>query len=88
MNKEEEAGEFKDFTTPGKEDEKEYKNRVIFLRKSKAGKHLYAFDNDNAFGDAKEGSIVMNIAEVKALLAEQLDFIKVSVLPKKTEEED
>lgn len=82
----EEKGEFKDFTDGTKENgEKQYKNKVIFLRKSKAGNHLYAFDNDGAFAGAVEGSIVMNIAEVRGLLSGNLDFIKVSILPKKEE---
>jgi hypothetical protein len=82
---EEEEGEFKDFTDGNKEEGKQYKNRVVFLRMSKAGKHLYAFDNDGAFAGAIEGSIVMNIAEVRGLISGNLDFIKVSILPKKEE---
>jgi hypothetical protein len=35
-------------------EEKKYKNKVVFLRKSKKGKHLYAFDNDGAFATADE----------------------------------
>jgi hypothetical protein len=85
MKKEEEKvveGEFKDFTNKEGE-EKQYKNKVIFLRKSVAGDHLYAFDNDGAFAEAIEGSIIMNIAEVKGLLTGNFDFIKVSIMPKK-----
>ena len=63
----------------------EYKNKVVFLRKSKKGEHLYAFDYNGAFADAKEGSIIMNITEVEALIAGKFESIKVSVMPK-TEE--
>jgi len=68
--------------------EEKYKNKVVFLRKSVAGNHLYAFDNDGAFADAKEGSIVMNISELKGLLTGNLDFIKISIIPKKMQEND
>jgi phage gp36-like protein len=75
-------GEFKDSTNKEAE-EKQYKNKVVFLRKSIVGNHLYAFDNDGAFAEAIEGSIIMNIAEVKGLLTGNFDFIKVSIMPKK-----
>jgi hypothetical protein len=68
-----------------KEEKIEYKNKVVFLRKSKAGEHLYAFDYNGAFADAKEGSIIMNISDVKALIAGKWDKIKVSIMPKKDE---
>lgn len=60
----------------------DYKNSVVFLRKSKKGEHLYAFDNDGAFAKAKEGSILLNISEVEALIAGKFESIKVSVMPK------
>lgn len=66
-----------------KEEKKQYKNKVVFLRKSVAGNHLYAFDNDGAFAEAIEGSIVMNIAEVNGLLIGNLDFIKISIMPRR-----
>ena len=83
MIKEKEKGEFKDFTDGKK---KEYKNKVVFLRKSKKGEHLYAFDNDGAFSRAIEGSIVMNISEVKALIAGKFESVKVSIMEKGSEE--
>lgn len=73
-------GEFKDFTD---EEKKQYKNKVVFMRKSIAGDHLYAFDNEGAFAEAIEGSIIMNISEVQKLIEGKLDFIKISIMPKK-----
>lgn len=63
----------------------EYKNKVVFLRKSKKGEHLYAFDYNGAFASAIEGSLVLNISEVEALIAGRFDSVKVSVMPKKEE---
>ena len=57
---------------------KEYKNKVIWLHKSKAGNHLYAFANEGVFHNAK--SILMNISEVTALIAGDVDGIKISVM--------
>jgi hypothetical protein len=67
------------------EEEKEYKNKVVFLRKSRAGEHLYAFDYNGAFASAVEGSIIMNISEIEALIEGKFDSIKVSIMPKKDE---
>jgi len=64
----------------------EYKNKVVFLRKSKKGEHLYAFDYNGAFASAVEGSIILNVSEVEALIAGKFDSIKVSLMPKKEEE--
>jgi len=73
-----------EYTEP--ETEKVYKNKVVFLRKSIAGNHLYAFDYNDAFAEAKEGSIIMNISDVEALIAGKYDSIKVSIMPKKGNE--
>ena len=71
-----------------KQEEKEkraYKVPVLFLRKSKAGKHLYAFNRvdeegkDVLGGDV--GSILINISEVQDLLDGKALWVKVSVLP-------
>jgi hypothetical protein len=61
-------------------EEKKYKNKVVFLHKSKKGEHLYAFDNKGAL--AKAESILMNISDVKALIEGKYDSIKVSILEK------
>jgi hypothetical protein len=68
-------------------EEKKYKNKVVFLRKSKKGEHLYAFDYNDAFKEAIEGSILMNISDVEALIAGKYESIKISIMPKKEEEE-
>ena len=65
---------------------KEYKNKAVFLRKSKKGERLYAFDNDGAFAKAIEGSIIMNISEVEALIAGKFESVKVSIMEKSSEE--
>ena len=63
----------------------EYVNKVVFLRKSKKGEHLYVFDNDGAFAAAKEGSLLMNVSDVKNLIDDKFESIKVSVMPRKEE---
>ena len=60
----------------------EYQNAVVFLRKSKKGEHLYAFDNDGAFAKAKDGSLIMNVSDVTNLIEGKFESIKVSVMPK------
>jgi len=65
---------------------KEYKNKVIWLHKSKAGNHLYAFGNEGVFHNVK--SILMNISEVEALIKGDVDGIKISIMEDKEEEED
>jgi hypothetical protein len=76
----EEKGGFRDFTDGSSDEKKGYKNKVVFLRKSKKGKHLYAFDNGGAF--AKVETILMNISEVEALIAGECECIKVSIMEK------
>lgn len=84
--KQEEKGVFKDFTFPGGVKMSEYKNKVVFLRKSKKGEHLYAFDNDGAFATAVGGSVIMNIPEVEALIRGDYKSIKVSIMEEKKDE--
>ena len=64
----------------------EYKNKVVFLRKSKKGAHLYAFNRDEALGGGIE-SILMDISEVVRLIEGTTEWIKVSVMEVKEEEE-
>ena len=71
----------------GKE-EKQYKNKVVFLHKSRAGEHLYAFDNNGAFEKAIEGSIIVNISDIEALLSGKFQSAKVSIMPKDTKKEN
>jgi len=65
---------------------KEYKNKVIWLHKSKAGNHLYAFANEGVFHNAK--SILMNVSEVEDLLKGDINGIKISIMENKEEEND
>ena len=62
------------------EEEKEYKNKVIFLRRSKKGAHLYAFNYEGALG-GDVGSLIMDVSEVKKLLTGSTEWIKVGVIP-------
>lgn len=74
------------------EERKGYKVPVIYLRKSKAGEHLYAFNvsakdaNGNALADkmvlgGNIGSLIVNVSDVEKVVAGKMDWAKVSVLP-------
>ena len=82
----EEKGEFRDFTNSEKSTAKEYKNKVIWLHRSKAGNHLYAFVNEGVFHNVR--SLLMNISEVEALLKGNVDDIKISIMEDNGEEEN
>jgi hypothetical protein len=56
------------------------------LRKSKAGKHLFAFERDGVLGKGVD-SLVLNVSDVKQLLNGETDWIKVSAMSKKEEED-
>lgn len=68
-------------------EEKTYKQPVLFLRKSKAGKHLYAFNREEegefVLGGGI-GSILMDVSEVERLIAGSTEWIKVGVIPGET----
>ena len=73
------------------EEEIEYKNKVVFLRKSRAGKHLFVFDSREDL--ISGGTLIMNVSDVEKLIGGGTDWIKVSVLPPesaadKTEKEE
>lgn len=61
-------------------EEKAYKNPVLFLRKSKAGKHLYAFNYEGALG-GDVGSLIMDVSEIERLLEGSTAWIKIGVIP-------
>jgi hypothetical protein len=67
----------------GSMEEVKYKNKVLFLRKSKAGAHLYAFNYEGALG-GDVGSLIMDVSEVERLLEGSTEWIKVGVVPKDT----
>lgn len=63
---------------------KTYKNPILYLRKSKAGKHLYAFNVEGCLGETAE-SLVMNISDISAVIEGRMEWAKVSVLVKEEE---
>ena len=58
---------------------KAYKNKIVFLRLSKAGNHVFAFNNDGALGGEVE-SLIANVKEVTAVLDGSAEYAKMSVL--------
>ena len=70
---------------------KEYKNPVLFLYKSKEGKHLFAFNmeirdvegrTDGGMvlgGDVR--SLLVNVADIEKLLSGEYKSVKISVMP-------
>ena len=69
-----------------KKEEKTYKRPVLFLRKSKAGEHLYTFNRDGALGNDVE-SLIFNVSDVKKLLDSSMEWIKISVMSAEKEDE-
>ena len=63
---------------PAGSPEVEYKTKVIFLRKSKKGAHLYAFNRDGILGGGVE-SLIMETSEVERLIEGSTEWIKVGV---------
>ena len=72
---------------------KTYKNKVVYLRLSKAGEHVYAFNVESkdeegvgtgemALGRGIE-SMIANVREVTAMLEGSAEYAKISVLPVK-----
>ena len=76
----EEAEKAKEVARNPAKQPKTYKQPILFLRKSKGGKHLYAFNRDGALGGGVK-SLIMDISEVERLLAGSTEWIKVGVLP-------
>jgi hypothetical protein len=52
----------------------EYKNKAIFLRKSKKGNHLFCFAGDT--------TLVISIEEISELIDEDRAWVKVSIMEK------
>jgi hypothetical protein len=67
----------------GTKEEEGYKNKVVFLRRSKKGAHLYAFNYEGALG-GDVGSLIMDVSEVERLLEGSTEWIKVGVIPRDT----
>jgi hypothetical protein len=72
------------------EEKKTYKRPVLFLYKSKAGKHLYAFNMEKEDGSMVLGgnveSLLVNIADVEKVVSGEWKSIKVSVMLKEDAE--
>lgn len=74
------------------EEKKQYKSPILYLRKSKAGEHLYAFNvlKRDSQGNGGEGmvlggdveSLILNVSDVSAVLAGRMKWAKVSVVLK------
>lgn len=66
---------------------KEYKSPILYLHKSKAGGHLYAFNVDKegeegtVLGDEVE-SLILNVSDVEAVIGGSTKWAKVSVVLK------
>ena len=60
----------------------EYKNRVVFLRLSKSGDHVYAFNREGALGE-KVASLIGNVKDIRAVIDGKSDWAKVSVVEEK-----
>lgn len=56
-----------------------YKNAVVFLRRSKAGNHLFVYDSKEELIGG--GTLIMNVTDVEKLIGGGTEWIKVSVLP-------
>jgi len=61
------------------EEKKAYKNAVVFLRLSKSGEHVYAFNRDGALGK-EVSSLIANVKDIRAVLDGKSDWAKVSVV--------
>jgi len=61
-----------------------YKNKVVFLRLSKSGEHVYAFNREGALG-AEVASLIANVKDIRAVIDGKGDWAKVSVIEEKEE---
>ena len=66
-------------------EEEGYKQKVVFLRRSKKGAHLYAFNYESALG-SDVGSLIMDVSEVEKVIEGKSEWCKVGVVPVKEEE--
>ena len=73
------------------EEEKVYRKPVLFLYKSKAGKHLYAFNSEREDGKGEVlggevESLIVNISDVEKVVSGEWKSTKVSVMYKEEAE--
>ena len=73
-------------------EKKVYKRPVLFLRKSKKGEHLYAFNMEKEDGSMVLGgeveSLLANISDVEKVISGEYESTKVSVMLKEEEEKE
>ena len=70
--------------------EKVYANPILYLHKSKAGGHLYAFNVEKYGGKGMVlgndiESLILNVSDVSAVIQGELKWAKVSVVLKEEE---
>ena len=59
-----------------------YKNKVVFLRLSKSGEHVYAFNRDGALGK-EVASLIANVKDIRAVIDDKSDWAKISIVKEK-----
>lgn len=69
------------------EEVKHYKSPILYLHKSKAGGHLYAFNVEKEGGEGtilggEIESLIMNVSDVQAIVEGRMEWAKVSVVLK------
>lgn len=68
------------------ETKKAYKNKVLFMRVSKRGAHLYAFNHDNILAEGLD-SLLINKSDMEKLLKGEYETIKISAMVSKNSAE-
>jgi len=63
----------------------EYKVHVLFMNRSKAGKHVFIFNDEEKILGGEVESLLMNLGEVAELVAGNRKWVKVSVMTGKDE---
>jgi len=63
----------------------EYKTKVLFLNRSKAGRHVFIFNDEEKTLGGEVESLLMNLGEVAELVAGDRRWVKVSVMTGKDE---
>lgn len=58
---------------------KPYKHKAVFLRRSKAGEHLFLHDTQENL--APGSTLIMGVSEVEAVIKGEREWAKVGILP-------
>lgn len=67
------------------EEKKTYKNKVLFARISKAGNHIFLFNNEDILSPKYE-SLLINKSDMEKLISGEYESIKVSAMEVKKED--